>query len=236
MNRLQQILLGLFIVQIILAVVVFIPRGGAAQQVEPLLSNFKADDTVKISIDDYDKNHVDLIKEGSAWEFMLGSGDTYPTQGEEAQNLLSALEKVKTNRMVTRTQTSHKQLKVSDTDFVRYVTLETKDGTKFTFYIGTSPGNNTSHVRLAGKNEVYLASLDSMAFGATANTWVDTTYLSVGAETISAVTLKNEHGTLEFTKDASGMWKLKGIGDKDLDENKVSTLINRLSNVRMTTP
>lgn len=235
MNRLQQILLAILVIQIIGAVIVFMPRSTNAQS-DPLLTEYKADEVVKISIDDYEKNHADLIKDGSNWVYLLPSQDTFPLEADKAKKVLDQLGQAKNNRMVTRTVTSHKQLKVAEDDFVRKIILEMKDGKKTTIFVGTQPGGKTSHVRIDGQNEVYLIGLDSYDFGATANNWIDTTYVNIPGDTITSMSVKNAQGTFDFEKDSSGTWQMKSLSGKPFDVDKFLPLVNRMGTLRMTTP
>jgi len=235
MNRVQQVLLALLVIQVVIAGAVYMPRNPAAQ-VGPLLVDFKPDNVVKIDIVDYQNNQAQLAKDGSEWKLVLSEGSMYPTEPDKVKDVLEKLGMAKTNRLVTRTTTSHKQLKVAVDDFVRKVTLTMNDGGQNAIYLGTSPGTGVSHVRLVGKDDVYLASLDSYDYGATANAWINTGFLNVPENSVTTMTMKNANGTYEFTRDASGKWGMKDWGDKPFDTEKFTPLVSRLSTMRMLTP
>lgn len=235
MNRVQQILSALLVIQVIVAGAVYMPRNPAAQS-GPLLADFKPDNAVKMDIADYQNEQVQLAKDGSEWKLVLADGSMFPTEPDKVKGVLDKLAATKTNRLVTRTAASQKQLKVSEDDFIRKVSLTMADGGKNTLFLGTSPGTGVSHVRLVGKDEVYLASLDSYDYGATANAWINTGFLDVPENSVTAMTMKNANGTFEFIRDASGKWAMKDWGDKPFDNDKFTPLVSRLSTMRMLTP
>ncbi|MEI7990404.1 MAG: DUF4340 domain-containing protein, partial [Chloroflexota bacterium] len=236
MNRLQQILLAILVVQIVVTGVVYMPKATAAQS-GPLLANFKTEDVKSISMDDYDKNHVTIVRDGKDWKYVLQDGGLYPADGAKADTLLKKVADIKANRLVTKTATSHKQLKVSENDFVRKVVLEMNDGTKYTFYAGTQPGGGTVHIRMDGQNEVYLAGgLESNDFGSTPAIWVDTAYINEKSDTLTSISVKNTKGTMGFVKNASGKWAFKDAPDKPLDLDKFEPAANHVAELRMTTP
>jgi hypothetical protein len=235
MNRVQQVLLALLVIQVVVAGAVYMPRNSAAQS-GPLLVDFKPENVAKIDIADYQNDQAQLAKDGSEWKLVLSDGSMFPTEPDKVNGVLDKLAAAKTNRLVTRTAASHKQLKVADDDFVRKVTLTTSGGGKSTLLLGTSPGTGVSHVRLVGKDDVYLASLDSYDYGATASAWINTAFLNVPENSVITMTMKNANGTYEFSRDASGKWSMKDWGDKPFDTEKFIPLVSRLSTIRMLTP
>ncbi len=237
MNRTQQILLALLIVQVAIAAFVYFPRRAVLPS-EPLLKDYKADNVVQLNIEDSQKKSLTLKKEDGAWKLLLASGELYPTEGNKVQDALGKLEKIKTDRLITKTTGSHKQLKVAEQDFVRKLTMTTKDDKTYVLYLGTQTGTQTLHVRLEGANEVYLASdLDSYEFNASASSWIDTTYIKLASnDDVSELSVKNEHGSFTITKDANGEWKVKELGDQPLDKDKITTLLNHLNSMQMEVP
>jgi hypothetical protein len=107
-----------------------------------------------------------------------------------------------------------------------------------TLYLGTSPSYNVSHVRAAGRDQVYLASgISGMDVGARVTNWVDTLYLSIAQDQVVSVTLENPNGSFEFQKDDAGEWTMSGLAsDQTLNESAVSSLVTRVTSVRMLEP
>jgi hypothetical protein len=128
MSRRNQVLSLVLVIQIALAAVIFWPRSTASGAAAgPLLENFNADQVISLTITDTDSNHVTLTKGAQGW--ALPEADDYPADGQKISELLNKIEGVRTNRLVTRTESSHQRLKVDENDFVRLVEVQLADGT-----------------------------------------------------------------------------------------------------------
>ncbi len=235
MTRLQQILAGVLVIQVLLAAVLVWPRpttGG----VEALLPGVNAEDIVGLMITDAQGNEIELRKATGEW--VLPQADDYPAKADTIQSVLDKLLAVDTRRLVTRTSASHKQLQVAADDFSRRVVLEGADGTRHALYVGSSPSYGATHVRLEGRDETYLTnSFTQYDMGATASTWVDTLYLQVPQDEVVSARLENSHGTVELTKDEQGNWTLADlqIGEQ-LDVGEVNNVVNRTASLYMLEP
>jgi len=236
MKRHHQILAGILVVQIILSVLVFWPRSAGTSVSEPLFPNLKADDIVALNITDADGKSIGLKKVSGNW--ILPEADDYPAKADKITPLLDKIVGLTTSRLVTRTDTSHKRLRVSPNDFVRRIEFETADGTKRTLYLGSSPSYGVTHFRVEGQSETYLTNaLSTWETNATATAWVDSLYLNVPQDKIAKVTLENSHGRLIFTKNDQGKWTMSGLAaGETLDEAKVTSLVQRAASVNMIKP
>ena len=236
MNRTNRILTAILGIQIVLAVLVFLPRilpAGAASG--PLFGALDAKDVTALTVQDKDGNRVELARQGEVW--VVPAVDDYPADKAKIDTFLEGIAGLKTNPLVTRTSASHKRLQVADDDFVRRVDLTLADGSSRTLFIGSSSGGG-SHVRAGGQDEVYLAQeLFSYDAGTAINNWIDTLYFSVAQDKMTGLKLENANGTLEFEKDASGNWTMKGLAaGEEFNANNLTTLLTRLSSLRMTSP
>lgn len=236
MKRHHQILVGILAIQIILSIIVFWPRSAATGQSAPLFPDLKAEDIVALTIADGEGKSVTLRKVAGNW--VLPEADDYPAQADKVTPLLDNIVGLNTARLVTRTAASHKQLKVASDDFQRRIEFETSAGTKQTLYLGSSPSYGTTHFRRADRNETYLTNaITTWQTNATANSWINTTYLSVPQEEITRLTLQNGNGTFVFTKDEAGKWNMEGLAeDEILDEAKVSAALRQAASVIMLRP
>ncbi len=236
MNRTNQILAAVLVAQIVLVAVVFWPRPAASvASGQPLFPGVEADQIVRMTVTDATGNQIKLAKSTGAW--VLPEADDYPTQQNKVPELLAKIVALKTDRLVTKTPASHKRLKVADGTFERLIEVELADGATHRLYLGTSPSYGASHVRADGQNEVYLASLSTSEAGTQASSWVDTLYLSITQDQIVALTLENKNGRFEFEKDNAGAWTMKDLGpDETLNENNVTSMVTRVSSLRMLRP
>ncbi|MEW5957685.1 MAG: DUF4340 domain-containing protein [Chloroflexota bacterium] len=236
MNKQNQILTVVLVVQLALATAIFWPRAVASgAESGPLLANFKAAEVVGLSISDADGNQVTLTKSGDTW--VLPQADDFPADGTRITPLLDKIEAIKTNRLVTRTEASQKRLKVADGDFNRRLELTLSDGSSHTLYLGSSAGASATHVRADTASEVFLTG-DLTAFDANAqaSAWIDTLFFSLPVTATVSLTLANQNGTFEFEQQGE-TWTMKGLaGDETLKEGEVTRLVDLAGAVRMTEP
>jgi hypothetical protein len=236
MTRLNQILIGVLVAQLIVAAFVFLPRTLSGQaEVEALLSGLDADRVTALTITSGEGESLTLAKKDGAW--VVASAGDYPTVEGDVPALLEKVVAIQTSRLVTETPGSHKRLGVADDDYQRLLEIETDDGSTYRFYIGTSPSFGAAHVRLEGEDEVYLTpELSAQDAGTQATDWVDTTYVNLPREDVTAFTLQNEQGTFEFAKEGE-VWTMAGLtGDEILDDNAVQTLLVRATRVTLLWP
>jgi hypothetical protein len=235
MNRTNQILVAVLAIQIVLVAVAFWPRPASVAGGESLFADLEAEQITRLTISDAAGNQVKLAKEMGSW--VLSEADDYPCTENKVPEFLEKIVALKTNRLVTQTSASHKRLEVAADAFERRIELELADGTTHRLYLGSSPSYGVSHVRVVGRDEVYLASMLASDVGVNASNWVDTLYFSVAQDQIAALTLENGNGHFEFEKDDAGTWTMKDLAaDETLNENNVTSLVNRVSSVRMLRP
>jgi hypothetical protein len=235
MNRQNRILLALLAAQLVALAVVFWPKGATAQG-QPLFGELLADEIVRLTIHDAAGQQVQLARGSQGWE-LPDAGD-YPVQAEKVATLLDSIVQLRADRLVTRTNASHKQLQVAEGDFVRLVEFELLDGARHKLYLGTSPSFEVLHVRVDDDDAVYLAlGLSASDVGATPAAWIDTAYLVLPRDQIVAVTLSNVNGRFAFTKDDAGNWAMEGLAPGEvLNQNNVGSLAMRASSLRMLRP
>lgn len=235
MNRRNQILLGILVVQVFLIILVFWPRPASSGPGGPLLANFKASDVVDIQLSDDSGNQLQIAKQGDNW--VLPQADAYPADASKITPFLSKLENLRTNRLVTQTEASHKRLKVADNDFNRKIEVKLSDGSSHTVFVGSSAGGTATHVRAGGQAPVYLSDqLRSWEVDATAGGWIDPVYFTVTQTATLTIALQNPQGLFEFERSGE-QWAMKGLAATEtLNENNVTSLLSQASSVRMSAP
>ena len=237
MNRWNQILAALLVVQIALGFVMLWPRPAASgAEIGPLLPEFNAEEVVSLTVTDSDGNHVTLTKASEGW--VLPEADDYPADDEKVSSLLEKIEGLKTDRQVTRTESSHKRLKVAEDDFVRLIELKLADGETHKLFVGSSPRTGATHVRADNRPETYLtADLPSYEVNARPVRWIDTLYYTIPQTTTVAITLKNGNGEFEFERGDDGKWTMKGLAeDEKFGESAFNFLLGQATSLRMTDP
>jgi hypothetical protein len=235
MNRGNQILSAVLVLQVALAAILFWPRQPASAAGELLFAGLDAEQVTRLTIADETGEQVQFINAGAGW--VLADTDEYPTTDGVVPDLLEKIVALEVGRPVAESKESHARLKVADDEHASRVELKLQDGTLRTFYVGTSPSYGASHVRVDEQDEVYLSSdLSSADVGARLAGWIDTSYLSLPAQEIVSVTLENENGTFEFVKEGED-WTMSGVGEGETASiSAISSLISRAAAVRMLRP
>lgn len=235
MTRLQQILSGLLVLQLLLVGFVFWPRTAVGES-GPLLSEFAAADVTGIRIEDGTTDEqVALALVDNEW--VLDNGSGYPANGSQISELLTKLAEMQSNRLVAQTATSHRRLQVAEDDFVRRLTLTTAGGETTTLYVGRAPTAQATHVRLEEQDEVYLINnLANWEINAAINNWIDTSYTAVERDSLTSLTLENANGTFEFRKEGNN-WTYSGLAEgESFNQTPFNGLLSRLVSLSIKEP
>ncbi len=237
MNRQNQILIGVLVLQLVLAVVAFWPRQSPATATgQALFPGIAADQIRSVRLTDAKGEMIRLTKGDGGW--VLPDADDYPAKTEKVTSFLDKLAGLKADRLITQTAASHKRLKVAEGDFNALIEFELSDGSQHRLYMGSSAGYTAAHVRIDGQKEVYLVSgLSSSDASSQATTWTDSSYFSVTRDDVVSLTLENGNGRFEFVKDQSGAWTMSGLAaDETLNQAAVTSLLYSVSSVSLQRP
>ena len=236
MTRWQKILTGLLVAQLALAGLVFWPRGSVRAAGQPLLAGLPPESVTAVTLTDDQGNTVKLARQDANW--VLASGGNYPANAESVNSLLQKLTAVQTDRLITRTAGSLNRLQIGDDNYIRRLDITTDDGQTTTVYLGSSANFQATHIRVTGDNAVYLANdLTPRDASAAPGDWIDTSYVKLAPEAITAVTIQNQNGTFDFTKSATGEWTYTGLEDGETyNPARFNTILSRLSNLILIAP
>jgi hypothetical protein len=234
MNRRNQILTGVLVLQLIVLAVVFWPRGSKVQAGQTLFPGVQADQIVKLTITAADGKTAQLIKGDAGW--VLADTEDFPVLSDKVTAVLTDVVGLKAERPVATTASSQKRLKVAADDYERRVEFELSGGGQHRLYLGTSPSYGATHVRADDEAEVYLASLQSQDFGTEASSWIDRNFLTIAQDQVTALKLQNAQGTFEFSKTGT-TWTMAGLAaGETLDSTKVQAILTRVSPLSMLRP
>ena len=236
MNRLNQTLIVLLVLQLIVAAIILVPRPAPASEGESLYPGLEASRVVGLTITGANGETLYLAKRDGAW--VLPEADDYPVMEDKVPPLLDKLVALQAGQPVTETAASHKRLKVAEDDFERLVEFELDDGTLYQLYVGSSPSYGATHIRVGGEDMVYLTSELSLLDVETAvSAWVDRAYLDIPTEQIVAMTIENANGSLDLRNIGEPGWMLTDqAGDETLDQTVVTSLVNRAAYVTLLRP
>jgi hypothetical protein len=235
MNRRNQILSGLVVLQLIIIAVIFWPGRGVDAAAERLFGDVTLDDIQAITVQQGEQR-VHVARSGDGW--VLPEAGDFPVTALTATDTISKVLQLNTQRLVASNAGSHARLQVTEADAVRKVDLETTDGETLTLFVGSSPSFRATNVRRANSDAVYLTnSLQATDLKTDYGSWIDTMYLAIPQSDVTALTVTNGQGTLNFTKVSTDTWTLSDLAEGEIfNQNNLTTLLTRASGFNMVQP
>lgn len=235
MNRRNQILSGILILQIALIAVVFWPGRGANASAAPIFGAITVDDIQAITVHEGEKR-IRVARSGDGW--VLPDAGDFPVTAVSATDTISKLLTINTSRLVASNTASHARLQVDEEKAVRRVDLETKDGETLGLIVGSSPSFRATNVRRADSNDVYLTGdIQATDLRTDYGSWINTTYVAIPNADANAITLTNSNGTLTFTRVNTDTWTLADLAASEtFNQNNLTSLLTRVSGLNMVKP
>jgi hypothetical protein len=238
MNKTNKILVVVLAIQFALFGVRAIVTGSSDNNSSPgeaLVSDLAPDQVTEIQVSDSTGKQITIQKVDDEWE--LPDYGAYPVDGARVTSLLSKIEQVRTDRLITQSETSFRRLEVSPDTFAREVVWQQADGKSHTLYLGKTGSGNTIHVRLDDQKQVYLVNnLSTQDANAQPSGWIDTTYFTAASDQITSLRLENANGVFEFAK-TGDTWTFAGLDEGEtLNDANLTSLLNALSSLRFTAP
>lgn len=228
MNTLRNSLLGLFAVQCVLAVGLFIhSNAGSSNAVnEPLLA-FEPSQLDKIVIGG-SQGDVVLSKQENSWR--LPELHNLPVDGDKLSRALDKLAGLTSGWPVATTKSSHDRFEVSEDNHQRRIQLYSGGETVAELYLGSSPGFRKVHARNAATSEVYSLPANTYDFPVKSDNWLDKKLLAV--ENMDVI----KGADFELISDDEN-WTLTGAPiakGYELDSAKVEAIGRTLKNLNVT--
>ncbi|MBU4262912.1 MAG: DUF4340 domain-containing protein [Proteobacteria bacterium] len=229
-KKINLILLILLICQVLLIAFLYLPSGEKGQPVVELVPGLTAGTVAELSITDVTGKTLSLKKENDGnWLIDDGSPDMFPADAGQIQHIITNLTSLQSQRLVTRTRSSHIRLQVDDKVFVKKIVLKAKDGKTQTLLLGSSSGPQTIHVRPQSTDNVYLArGISTWNLDTHKESWWQKLYVQVDRNRLQELTLKNSHGSFTLRKDGE-KWQVSG--DESQQEPEPAALDNFLQKV-----
>lgn len=235
MNRTNKILVVVLVAQMVLLMArAFWPESESRASGSALLADLSPEAVTQLRITDSSGRQVLLQKDNDSW--VLPDYGNYPVTGTRVSSLLGKITALRTDRLITRSSTSHRRLKVSGDEFERLIHIQA-GAAAHDLYLGKSGGGNTLHVRLDDQAQVYLVSgLSTSDASALVTPWIDTLYFSAAADQVTGLRLQNAQGDFEFTK-TGDTWTMAGLGAEEaLNQQNLKAMLNQITALRMTAP
>jgi hypothetical protein len=239
MSRTNKILAALLALQFVLLGVRAVWPSSSNNKIAPggvLVANYDPATVNQITVTDDSGKTITLKQTDGNW--ILPDYGDYPVEASRIMTVLDKIQLIRADRLITQSETSFRQLKVSPDEYVRLVEFDQTDGKSHKLYLGKTGGGNTVHVRLDDQNQVFLTSdLTPSDVNATPAGWIDTTYYTASTDDVVSITLQNANGTFDFTKDDGGNWTVSGLNAGEiLKQVNFTPILNTITALRMTQP
>jgi hypothetical protein len=235
MNKTQKYLLALLGVQIVLILVVFLLQRPVAASNNLIFPDLKIEEVTEIKIGDSSGNLVTIQHKGDQW--VLPLQDDFPVQTENVQQLIDNLALIRDNRMVTRSESSHDRLSISNENYVKKVDF-TFNGNEESIYFGSSPTTSNIHFRLDGKSEVFLTNaISTSQIPSSISGWVNTLIYQISGTNVQKIEISNSQGNFVFTHDDESTWSSQQLEEGyAFDQSKWSSLETAFTALRFVEP
>jgi hypothetical protein len=224
------ILLSLLVCQLLLIALLYLPGGEKGQPVVELVPGLAADTVAELSITDATGKTLSLKRESDGnWLIDDGGSDMFPADAGQIQRIVNTITSLQSQRLVTRTRSSHIRLQVDDKFFAKKVVFKAKDGKTQTLFFGSSPGPQTIHVRSQATDDVFLVKgISTWELDTERELWWQKGYVQVDRNRLQEVGLQNSHGSFTLRKEGE-MWHVSG--DEPQQEPAPAALDSFLQNV-----
>ena len=228
---------GLLLAQVVLALVLLVPRGGADFAPERLIPAMQDVGVAELLIEDMAGERIRLVHAGEE-EWNLPEAEGYPALEILADQLVEDMVELDNARPATETEASHDRLRVGDDNFERRVTATLEDGAEVVLFVGTSPLPRATHVRVDGQENVYISDdLRHREVATEVTRWVDTVYYSVNQSKVRKFTLTNDNGVFVFERDENDEWQMPGLEEGEVfNPNNLISLVTTVSTISLTNP
>jgi hypothetical protein len=224
MTRFNQILAGLFALQLVVAVGIgFVNRQPSVNDIQTALLTVDQKKIDRIVIDNGKFKKATLSKVNGKWE--LPDYHKLPASKALVDQILTSLSNTKNGWPVATTASSRERFEVSDDKFQTRIVLAKGDDTLETLYLGTSPGFRQLHLRRGGEDKVYTVKLNNYDFPPENDHWLDKSLLQPKGD------IAEIQGP-DFTVDKQGdEWKLAGADGEEVQKAEADKLANAVSHL-----
>jgi len=228
------ILLSLLVIQAVLIAALYTPDSKNIQSEIHFLADLDPQDTVSILIHSAEGGEVHVTKSNQGAWFVSEGSLSYPADRKHIEDTLLRLTSLKSNVLVTQTESSHLRLKVADDVYERKIVLTDRNDKKHIVYLGSSTAPKTIHLRLQDSQKVYLAKgMSSWELNTDKDLWWDRNYIDEEIEKLQSIELTNSHGSLTLIKSGEE-WHLENEKETSLSASAVSAFLDGVSEISLT--
>ena len=225
MTRLNQLLSGLFALQVMVAAgIYFGSQPAPAEKLQTALLQAERSQVDHITVENGNGKQAVLTKVNGRWQ--LPEYYLLPAKQSKIEQVLANLASTKTGWPVTTTASSQDRFKVSENDFQSRITLAQGDKKLQQLYLGSSPGFRQLHARRGEEEEVYSVKLHAHDFPVDADKWLDRTLIQAKGD----ITVLEGPDFVLNKQD--GEWKL-AEAEGELVTEKLDELVNTLTSINV---
>ncbi len=236
MNTTNQMLAGLLVVQLLLALGTWSSHGDSVETGTRPLLPLELSSITGLTVEakplaaDKEARSVRLVRDGETWK-VASAGD-FPADKAKVEEALKKILDIRIRDPIARSKASHNALHVGASEYDKKIAIRVGDKVH-DLVLGSAKGSS-SNVRLSSSDDVFWAKgVSSWSVGDDVSSYVDTQYISLDEPTKVSVT--NQHGSFVLEKAADGAWKLAGLPGT-VDKGKVDSFVSSVAKVRLTEP
>jgi len=226
MKKLIKVLSLILVVQIVLLVLVNLKGDSlAAFSSDENLVKVDLTELDKITIEEKDKETVQLVKEGDKW--ILPDYHNMTVSREKLTAFAEKLDGIKKSWPVATSLLAAKQLKLTKDEFNKKLSLF-KGEEASVLYLGSSPGFKKVHARVDGDTESFAVDFNAFEASTKNKDWFDAKYLYQSRDEIKGFELNDF--ALERVED---QLQVTGLSDKNESiQKEVNALVSRASSLK----
>lgn len=224
-------LTGLFVIQLVLVVLLnaSLLKGSDNNANTPLLSPAPSTAT-KVVIQAQGEEAVTLLKQGDAW--IMPDYFNLAVNPEKLSGFLEKLQALQSTWPEATTTAAQTRFEVAEDKYQRQISLFYGDDGNTdgpVLYLGTSPGYQRTHARLAKSDEIYSVKFSNYEASVGPQTWFDTNLLQLELGRINRIESQNS-----LLEQIEGQWRLSDLGPEEtLDESAVKVFVTQLANLSL---
>jgi len=241
MKKMQTILVGTLLLQLLLILLVRSPLSSASRGADqqPLVEGLDDLVAAKLEVLRGDDEKVTLIRGADGWS--VEELASFPADSNKIDELLDKLRGLNVGRPIVSSSRYHASFNVEDDKNEGRVRIwsDSQNAPVIDLILGSSPSYRALHVRRADEDPVFAVSgLAAYDISADSAHWIEKRLIDVPQSALQSLVLRNDSGEFELARDESG-WKIvapAALAGQTLDDSKIESLLGVATSVRMAEP
>ena len=169
-----------------------------------------------------EEESVTLTKDDSGW--VIKDAYRAPADDNKVEELLARLASARKGLAIATTPGSAKRFKTADDEFERHVVISDQEKVVVDFYIGTSAGFKSSHVRKAGEDAVFTIGVGGYELSVKPSDWLDKNLAKIDKEKVKQIEINGL--TLARSENS---WVLTEPRSEEIDPDLSTSLLDSIA-------